>query len=192
VSVTFDRRQLRRVTAVALTVLFLSGGCGVAPLDEAVPELGTRLSQVDRAVADRRYADARTLLDDLVDVTVRARDTGAMDAAHADRILAAATRLLWALPRPQRRTDLAPETPDAGPVAGDTGVGGREQRRDDAPAPPPSGQEQGSREGAAPGDDHTEVPAGGDPKADRVTGNEGKPKKDERAAKARGRGAPSR
>lgn len=92
----------RRTAAGALLVGLLLGsaGCGSgdgAPLDQ-VPALSARLDSIDTALADGRYRAARDRLGDLVEETVAARDRGELDEAGAQRILAAAARLLSALP----------------------------------------------------------------------------------------------
>jgi hypothetical protein len=92
---------------VALTALCLVASCtGATSPADAVPELRAMVSQVDRAIVDGRHAQARMLLDGLVDATIAARDDGELDAARADRILAAAAELLAALPRTQANVDV--------------------------------------------------------------------------------------
>jgi Mg-chelatase subunit ChlI len=140
-------RRLRRATAVVLTTLCLVASCASpTPPADAVPELRAMLSQVDRAIVDRRYAQARTLLDGLVDAAIAARGNGELDAEHADRILAAAARLLAALPRAERRAVRELEgqsVPDGGDRGGQLSETRAEGQREEPRA------EAGTRDDAA-------------------------------------------
>jgi hypothetical protein len=92
-------RRIARAAAAALLVV--SAGCGgPAPAGEAVPALRTHLSHVDAALADGKYAAARTALDALTRETITARAAGRLTPEQADRILAAAARLTADLPTP--------------------------------------------------------------------------------------------
>jgi outer membrane biosynthesis protein TonB len=95
------RRTGPVVTVVAVLVLAGCGGDSASTPAEAVPELGQTLGEVDDALADRRFRQARRHLHALVATTVEARDAGALEAAEADRILAAVARLLSELPEPR-------------------------------------------------------------------------------------------
>jgi len=82
-----------------IVVLALVAGCGGGP--EAPPTSVTAaLSQVDRHVAAKDFAAARTALEELVRRTTAAREAGTIDEQRADRVIAAAARLGAALPRP--------------------------------------------------------------------------------------------
>ena len=101
-----------RRLATAVGVLLLSAGCANtdAPV-QAVPELHTSLSQVDRAIVQHRPGQARRQLKQLIRTTVQAQDAGRLDSAQADAVLAAAAGLLNALPRPEPRPQPVPTTP---------------------------------------------------------------------------------
>lgn len=120
-------------------LLGLGAGCGAkeqSALDR-VPALSARLAGIDDAVADRRYRAAREGIDDLVEVTVAARDAGDLDAAAADRILAAAAQLLSALPA---QVATPSPTPSAAPTTR-------------APAPKPKPEPKKKPGGKGKGDD---------------------------------------
>ncbi|MBO9520822.1 MAG: hypothetical protein J7518_04715 [Nocardioidaceae bacterium] len=100
---------MRRVTrrgAVALSLALAVGagalsGCGtdrVVSASEQVPALSTTLDRVDAAVAAHRYDAARRQLRSLIAATTAAREDGRLDDDRANGILAAAARLLAALP----------------------------------------------------------------------------------------------
>lgn len=89
-----------RPAAAIGCVVALVAGCGSStPASEAVPGLETRLSAVDRAIADHDFDQARRQIQRLVSMTVAARDAGDLDSDQADPILAAAASLTTALPR---------------------------------------------------------------------------------------------
>lgn len=95
----------------AAAVLVVSGCGGAAPSDD-VPELSDELSRVDTAIAEREYRKARRHLNDLVRTTVESRESGDLGTDQADRILAAAARLMSALPRSRPKpAPTAPATP---------------------------------------------------------------------------------
>jgi hypothetical protein len=99
-------QRVRRSAAQAVVAILLTAGCaGSTPPGEAVPELRSTLAQVDRAIVEQKYAQARTHLKDLVQTTTTARDDGELESAEAEPILAAAENLLTALPQPSPRTD---------------------------------------------------------------------------------------
>lgn len=105
--------QQRLLGAAWMTaaVLLVATGCGqgAAPADQ-VPALAQALDQVDDAIAAEKYDSARGSIDDLVDVTVEARDGGDLDPGEADRILAAAARLRSALPAADSTSTPGPST----------------------------------------------------------------------------------
>ena len=102
--------MVRRTVVTSLGVLLLLSGCGgdTPTPAEAVPELADTLSSLDDALADRRYAKARRVLNTLVQTTVDAREAGELAPEQADRVLSAAARLLSALPAPRRPGDEEP------------------------------------------------------------------------------------
>lgn len=113
-----SRRTGRRGAAALLTCALLLTGCGGDPSTpaESVPELGEKLSDIDDAVVAERYGQAQRHLDELVKVTVAARDAGDLEDAQADRVLAAAARLLAALPEaPTAPTPSVAPTPTPSP-----------------------------------------------------------------------------
>lgn len=84
----------------AVTALLMVPGCGDATSPaEAVPELGSALARVDRALANGDLVRAQRRLDRLVRVTVTARRSGDLETAESDAILAAAASLAAHLPR---------------------------------------------------------------------------------------------
>lgn len=108
----WTRRLVALVVAPTLLVL---GGCGGTPESpaDAVPELTTTLERVDDALAAGRTEAARRQLEALTSATIEARDVGDLEEAEADRILAAATRLLALLPKPEPEPE--PATPSPAP-----------------------------------------------------------------------------
>lgn len=88
--------------AFALATALLLGGCGdpePTPA-EAVPALGAQLETIDGLIADSHWRQARAALRALIAATEEARAAGDLDHAEADRVIAAATRMLSALPTP--------------------------------------------------------------------------------------------
>ena len=102
------RSRPARSLAALLTagVLLLATGCGseTSPADD-VPALATSLDAVDEAVVSGDDKAVRDAVAELTAVTERARDAGDLDAAAADRILAAAEALLAALGEPATPTE---------------------------------------------------------------------------------------
>ncbi|MFL6061279.1 MAG: hypothetical protein ACJ72E_08615 [Marmoricola sp.] len=105
----------RRIAAVlvALGLALAAGGCGSQSRSAAdqVPDLSTRLTSIDNAMGAHRFAIARTRLEALVRDTTSARDSGKLDSASSERILAAAAQLIGALP-----TVVVTPTPTATPT----------------------------------------------------------------------------
>lgn len=98
----------RRVAAVALTALVAAplAACGEEPepppsAAEQVPALATQLERIDQALAGKRFEQVRTLLERLTQQVIRTREAGSLDAAAADRILGAISRLRAQLPEPK-------------------------------------------------------------------------------------------
>lgn len=99
------RPLTRRVTGgiAAGVMAVVLAGCGdpdPTPAD-SVPELTDTLEQVDTALVDRRFGQARQHLNSLIDTTSQAHEAGELSAAEADQILAAAETLLNRLPESQ-------------------------------------------------------------------------------------------
>lgn len=102
------RSWRRRVAAVAMTGLLAAplAACGDEPeaaptAAEQVPALATQLDRIDQALAGKRFEKARTLLERLTQQVIQARKAGTLDAAAADRILGAVSRLRAQLPEPK-------------------------------------------------------------------------------------------
>ena len=106
-------------------VLVLLAGCGGGP-EPAPAKVTDALARVDRHVAARDYAAARTALEDLVRRAGAAREEGTLDEARAERVIAAAARLGAALPRPVVKPAPTPTpTPTAKDEDEDDGDDGR-------------------------------------------------------------------
>lgn len=187
---------LRRTTAALLGAVCLLVGCaGPQASGATVGELRAMLSQIDRAIVDGRYGEARTLLNDLVDATVAARDGGGLEQAHAERVMAASAGLLAALPPGDRRAALRNETPEPDPTPHrDGGGGAADPDRDVRVEPPGDDGPNAARDGevdaqlsegteAAPGRDA--VTSTGEPIA-----GDGKPDKREKKTKKRAQKQP--
>jgi hypothetical protein len=123
--------------AALTAVLLVPAGCGDATSPaEAVPEIGTALERVDRALAAGNLLRAQRRLDRLVRITVGARRTGDLQSSDSDAILAAAASLAAELPRSGLPPQLSePETRDSGGDAEGDGEGDGE-----APAEEPAPQ----------------------------------------------------
>jgi len=126
-----QRKRWLRPAAVVGCVASLVAGCGSgAPPVEAVPTLDTRLSAVDRAIADHAYRQARREIQRLVSTTVAARESGDLEPEAAEPILAAAASLTSALRREQRTpASPAPGVGDGEP-APERGAGLSEEERE--------------------------------------------------------------
>lgn len=109
---------MKRLALAACTALLLAG-CGDAePTSTAaqtVPSLASRLEKVDDLVVDRRWSAARAELRGIIATANDARESGDLDVAAADRVVASAQRLLAALPTPAPTT--TPTTPTSTPSA---------------------------------------------------------------------------
>ena len=109
-----------RAAATVCSALVLAAGCaGDASPADAVPELRTRLSAVDQAIADHEFGQARREIQRLVRETVSARQNGDLDPDAAEPILAAAAGLVSALPRRQNSSQPASPQPQPEPDAGE-------------------------------------------------------------------------
>lgn len=157
---------MRRLVAVVVAPTLLTlGGCGGTPDSpaDAVPELASTLGRVDDALAAGRTQAARRQLEALTEATIEARDVGDLEEAEADRILAAATRLLALLPEP---------TPEPEPDSGSDS-----EPEPTTPSPTPKGQERDERDRESGGEDEEDAERDEDDK-DRDKGR-GNDKKDE-------------
>ena len=133
--------------ALAAIVLLLASGCGseTSPADD-VPALASSLDRVDEAIAAGEYDAARDAVARLTDVATRAEAAGDLDAAQADRIVAAAEALLAALPDPEAppsepTPDPTPETPSSTSPGQDEDEDDDSDEDESAPAPvDPPGQ----------------------------------------------------
>lgn len=106
-----SRSTMLRHAAAGAAALALLAGCGseTGP-QEAVPELGTRLEAVDAAVVEGNWEQARSELEALIARADAAEQAGDISSEEADRIRAAATRLLEQLPEEPATQE--PETPE--------------------------------------------------------------------------------
>jgi hypothetical protein len=128
--------------AAVTAVLLVPAGCGDATSPaEAVPEIGTALERVDRALAAGNLLRAQRRLDRLVRITVGARRTGDLESSDSDAILAAAASLAAELPRSGLPPQLPePETRDSGGDAEGDGEGdGKGDGEAPAEEPAPQG-----------------------------------------------------
>jgi len=125
---------LRPAAAAATTCLLLLFGCGAASTPaEAVPELAKALTAVDDALAQQLYPQAGRQLRRLVATAEDARAAGDLEQGEADRVLAAAAKLLAALP-----------TAAAQPLPGSDATS--------VPSPEPEGVEDAPEDAAEPDD----------------------------------------
>lgn len=90
------------VVGVVATLTLAVGGCtsrDPAPsAADQVPHLSVSLERVDAALAAHRFAVAREQLRKLKAEVVQARDSGELPDGDAERVLAAASKLLGMLP----------------------------------------------------------------------------------------------
>lgn len=95
----------RLVPALVVAFVLVLSGCGTEETKpsaaEQVPALADRLERIDALVADLKPQRARAQLEALVDDAMAAREAGDLTSLEADRIIAAATALLRALPEPE-------------------------------------------------------------------------------------------
>ncbi|WP_153397012.1 hypothetical protein [Ornithinicoccus halotolerans] len=105
-------RLVFRAAVAGMAALAILAGCGsdTAPRD-TVPELGTHLDAVDTAVVEEDWDQARSELEALVERAEVAAAAGDISGEDADRIRAAATRLLERLPEEQTDPETEPEEP---------------------------------------------------------------------------------
>ncbi len=128
------RRLGRSLVGAAMTLLLVAGCADQPSPADAVPRLGRTLSEVDRAIVEQRFRQARTSLNELVRATVTAREAGDLESAEADAILASAARLLSALPR-RRAQEASPASPEPSTEQPEPADGGE-------PVPQPADEEQ--------------------------------------------------
>jgi hypothetical protein len=112
------RRARAAVTAAAMILVTGCGASDVPSAADQVPALSMRLDRIDSALAGHRFPAARTALKALIADTRRAARAGDLSEATAAQIIAAAQRLLAALPSaPAVVETTAPESPDSGSSA---------------------------------------------------------------------------
>ena len=117
-------RMSRAAVGLVLAAAAACGG-GAQPAPEAV-ERG--LQQVEAQLRAGQPQAARRALDELVRRTLAARDSGEVDDARADRIVAAAAALAQALPAPPLPASRPTPTPAPTRTQGD---GDDEDEKDD-------------------------------------------------------------
>ena len=159
------------VAVVACLSLLVS--CGSESPGDQVPELADQLSAIDDALADENYPEARQNIEDLVAATEDARASGDLGDGEADRVLAAAARLLTELPGAAPTEPAEPttsSTPTPTPTASVT------------PTPEPSPTEDTEDEGDDKDDEEKEDKDSGKPedpgKSDEGKDDKGKDKED--------------
>jgi len=96
------------VVAAVVTAAFLTS-CGEAQTS-ATPEIRQDLQQVDAALAQQHFVQAREQLQSLVDATVKARDAGRIESQQAADILAAAAHVATGI-RVERSSQIPTTTP---------------------------------------------------------------------------------
>jgi hypothetical protein len=146
------RRMHWLAPLVAGAVLVTTAGCGAEPEPvpaDSVPTLAVTLESVDSLIAEGRWARARAQLRSLIADANAAREAGELSPEEADRIVAAATRLLGVLPTP---------TPTASPTAvpspgGAEGKGDRGDRGDEKDDDEDRGKGGDKGKGGGKGDD---------------------------------------
>lgn len=129
----------RLLPALMTAAVLLFGGCGSEePKPSAadqVPALADRLERIDGLVADRKPQRARAQLETLLDEVMAAREAGDLTAVAADRIIAAATALIRALPEPEPEplptVTVTPVNPDPDNGDDDKGKGEGKGEKDD-------------------------------------------------------------
>lgn len=116
--------MISRIGPCLACALLAAPGCaGPTPAGESVPALRTRLDRVDTALADADYAQARRALAALTAEAQNAEDAGRLSTDQADRIVAAAARLLAGLPEPPSPTPSTSTPPQPDPGDGEGGEG---------------------------------------------------------------------
>lgn len=137
-------------TALLVALALALTGCAradSAPPAEQVPALAAMLDQVESAVADGRFVEARRQIDALVEETVQAVEDGELDEDAGDDILAAAAQVRALLPAqlPDNEVSLEPKDDD-------TSTGDTTTRRPKAESKPnPTKQKDGPGKGHGPG-----------------------------------------
>lgn len=131
------RRAPRWVASLgAATLLVTTGGCGKEPApDAAVPQLATALSRVDESISGKNWERARQELQNIISRTGMALEAGTLTKQQADRIQAAAARLLAELPDPPPQIPPPPPASPDPPTTSDEAEDSEEEaeeRREDA------------------------------------------------------------
>lgn len=125
---SYASRLLRPIVGAGLIAVLLTGCSGSNAPSDAVPELKTRLSAIDDALASEDYERARQQIARLVDATIDARREGELDSARAEPILAAAASLATALP--VSREEPPPAEPDPAEPESDSEDGEDSEERE--------------------------------------------------------------
>lgn len=112
---------LRSLVAVLVLLVGLTACGGTTPASESVPALADQLAEVDAAIAEEDYSAAREAVGALVATTAKARVAGDLTSEQADRVLAAATRVLEELPEGNADDD-AGDAPGELPVPSPSAV----------------------------------------------------------------------
>jgi hypothetical protein len=132
---------ISRIGPFLAGVLLAATACAEpTPAGESVPALRDRLDRVDAALADADYGQARRALAALTAEAQRAEDAGRLPTGQADRIVAAAARLVAGLPATPAP---APSTSTPPPPDPDEG--------DDDNSGPGNGDEDGDDDNSGPG-----------------------------------------
>jgi hypothetical protein len=138
------KRALSLVVAVVIVVCLSS--CGGSQTSSS-PEIRQDLQQIDAALAQQHFVQAREQLQSLVDATVKARDAGNLESQQAADILAAASHLTTAI-RVERSSQIPAATPT--PTSQDEGAGGGAGEGDQGDSPGQSTEKGNKDHGKGP------------------------------------------
>lgn len=112
---TTQRTRRWATTFLFATLVLTTGACGEEPAsDTSVPRLEMTLSRVDDSLANRNWEATRTALQTLIAQAQGALEDGTLGQEQADRIQAAAARLLSELPNPPTQSP-SPSPPSEDP-----------------------------------------------------------------------------
>jgi hypothetical protein len=148
------RRLRSRLSGVVLAFLVMAGSaaCGEqTPPGEAVPAIATALGRVDAAIQSGDRNRARTAVEDLVAETAEAEVAGELSAEQADRVVAAARKVLARLPADDSSADEPtdqPSDPTDGVDQSPDDAGEKPDGDSDRDPSPGSNSDQGAGEGS--------------------------------------------